>query len=94
LTPDDWRIVRFYERVSDQFINQAPMGVEKGPVPLTPRLEGYEAALRLYGYPETQWEFLVDGALMLHRLVQGVDVVLWEYEMGKARHQVRPEDVS
>jgi hypothetical protein len=93
LTVEDWRIVRFYERVADQFF-KAPMGVEKGAVPLTPRLEGYEAALRLYGYPESEWEFLVDGAVMLHRLVRKLDKVMWEFELGKPESAVRPEDVS
>ena len=53
LTPEDWRLVEFYQRVADQWINQTPMGVDKGPPILTPRLEGYEAALRLHGYPRS-----------------------------------------
>lgn len=52
----------FYQRVADQYVNQTPMGVKDGPPLVTPRMEGYEAVLRIYGYPEDMWVWLVDLA--------------------------------
>jgi len=95
LTEDDWYLVAFYQRVSDQYFNQTPMGAEKGAPPvITPRLEGYEAALRLYRYPRAHWAWLVDGAVVLHRLVnEGTAKFPWLRETGKRFHELTPEDL-
>lgn len=71
------------------------MGGAKGEPPiLTPRLEGYEAALRIYGYPRSEWAWLVQGAATLHALVHGLDRVNWLLETGKQTQQITPEDVA
>ena len=95
LTSKDWAAVNFYRRVSDQYINQTPMGAGKNRPPvLTPRLEGYEAALRVGSYPRHLWEWLMDTAAMLHRLVREIDTVDWHMELGKSLRDVTPEDVT
>jgi hypothetical protein len=86
LTADDWRLVQFYLLVADQVV--AGMGDSM------PRLEGYEAALRLYGYGEDEWPWLVAGAQMLHRLLAGQDDVQWHAECGKPYREIGPEDVD
>lgn len=82
LTPEDWYLVGFYTRVADQYTNQTPMGTEKGPPVLTPRLEGYAAALRLHRYQRADWSWLVEGASYLHRVVHGQERIdryaLWQ----------------
>ena len=95
LTAEDWELIEFYSCVSDQWFNQTPMGGAKGQPPvLTPRLEGYEAALRIYGYDRALWPWLVRGASMLHGLVHGSDKVNWLRETGKQVYEVEPEDVA
>ena len=84
LTDEDWVIVRFYCLVADQYVNQAPMGTGGGPPRLTPRLEAYEAVLRLHRYPESLHGWLSDGAVTLARLLVGTDVVNWPVEFGKS----------
>jgi len=59
-----------------------------------PRLEGYEAACRLHGYPEEHWTWLVSGAVMLHRLLAKQDEVNWYRECGKSYREIGPEDVA
>ena len=61
----EWYIIVFFQRVQDQYINQTPMGTSDGTVICTPRLEGYEAALRLYEYPREDWAVLIDYATLL-----------------------------
>ena len=94
LTPSDWVLIGFYRRVADQYINQTPMGVKDGPPITTPRLEGYEAALRLYGYDRCEWSGLVDGAVMLHRLAgDSKRVLAFLHEQGLRYQDIQPEDV-
>jgi len=59
-----------------------------------PRLEGYEAAFRLFGYPVDQREWLIGGAVMLHRLVSKQDEVNWWQECGKSYAMIGPGDVA
>lgn len=74
LTADDVYLLGFYRLVSDQYINQTPMGAGKDhPMVTTPRLEGYEAALRLYEYPREHWAWLTTWAIALHRFHKGLD---------------------
>jgi hypothetical protein len=94
LTSDDWLIVGFYQRVADQYINQPDLRIGKDIPVLTPRLEGYEAVLRVSRYPREMWQTLMDGAAMLHRLVQRMDRVDWPRETGKTLATVRPEDID
>ena len=94
LTPSDWVLIGFYRRVADQYINQTPMGMKEGPPITTPRLEGYEAALRLYGYPKCEWSGLVDGAVMLHRLAgDNKRVLAFLHSQGLRYQDIQPEDV-
>lgn len=73
LERSDWYILGFYRRVDDQYINQSPMGVAKdSPMCLTPRLEAWESALRIWGYPEDIWPWLVHWTVLLHRLRHGL----------------------
>jgi hypothetical protein len=88
LSPEDWEIIGFYSRVQDQCINQNAGGTPF----MSPRLEGYEAAARIYGYDERDRRRLIEGALMLHRLVQKIDVVNWPQETGKDRRALTYED--
>lgn len=81
-------------RVRDQYDNLAPMGVEKGhKLPLIPRIESYRAALDLYGYPRATWRWLTDGALLLHRLIHGLEHINWHSECGKMMAQLTASDV-
>ncbi len=74
LTDTDWYLVEFYRTVADQYINQTPMGAGEGqPMHLTPRLEGYEAALRIGGYPRELWRWLTHWAKVLHRFHRGLE---------------------
>ncbi len=76
LTGEDWQLIEFYQLVHDQYINQTPMGTGPGsPLIMTPRLEGYEAALRMHGYPAEHWPWLAHWAAVLHRLVHKIDTV-------------------
>jgi len=76
-------VLEFYNRVADQVTDQA-----------LPRLEGYEASLRLYGYPPERWRGLLAGALTLHRLMTNQDTVYWFDETGKSFGEICPEDVA
>lgn len=71
LTDDDWYLIDFYRTVQDQYINQGDM--EGGGALTTPRLEGYEAALRLGGYPKELWAWLTHWAHQLHRFHRGTE---------------------
>ncbi len=92
--------MRFYDLVSDQFINQTPMGTDGGPPVLTVRYEGYLAALEIHGYPRCMWASLSKGATVLHRLVNKIDVVNWRQEIPRLATKVNAfalvtaEDVS
>lgn len=77
LTGDDWLIVRFYQSVSDQWDNVAPMGVEKGPLPVFLRLEALRAELEIRDVPRHLWGWYTDGARLIHRLVHQLDRVDW-----------------
>ena len=95
LNAEDWRLIRFYQRISDQYTNQTPMGSgSSGPV-LTLRMEGVVAALDVYGETDP-WErkWLTDGAFMLFRLVHKFDTVNWHEELGKPLAAVVPGDVE
>ncbi len=70
------------------------MGVEGGSPILTPRLEGYEAALRLHGYAESDWPWLVNWGQCIHRLVHKMERINWHQELGKSFAEVEPEDVE
>lgn len=61
---------------------------------LTPRLEAYEAAARIYGYPVSEHGRLIRGAITLHRLVHKIDKIDWFAELGQAFRSVRaiPEE--
>ena len=93
LTEEDWYVLSFYRRVGDLYINQTPMGVEKGQPVLTPDLSAWKDVLEIYDYPKFLWTWLLDSSLMLHRLVRGLDEVYWPYEMGKPQEHVLPEEV-
>lgn len=74
LTVADWYLLDFYRVVEAQYINQTPMGAGKDSPPLlTPRLEAYEAALRMHGYPRDHWAWLSHWAFILHRLRHGLE---------------------
>lgn len=95
MTADDWLAVRFYQIVRDQYINQTPMGTDKGkPLFLTLRLEAVESALRIYGYPRALWGWLTDIAVMLHRLVHKLDRVKFYEETGKYASDLTSEDLA
>ena len=94
MQPADWAVIGFYLRVRDQYINQAPMGVTKGPLPLHPRIESYRAALELFGYPVDTWAWLTDGALLLHRLCNDLERINWYVECGKTLEHVTVDDVT
>lgn len=70
------------------------MGVKDGPSICTPRLEAFRAALEVHGYPRELWSWLMDGATMIHRLCNQLDVVNWYEELGKGYSDVRIEDVG
>ena len=69
-------------------------GAHGRPPVLTPRLEGYEAALRVGDYPRHLWEWYMDTAALLHRLFHKIEKVEWLIETGKSFHAVTPEDVA
>ena len=73
------------------------MGTEKGAPPhLSPRLEGYAAALRVYGYPENLWDWLIRWATTLHGMVHGmtkVEVNEWYAEFWKHKKQCGLEEL-
>ena len=95
LTETDWYLIRFYQSVQDQYINQTPMGAGKdNPLILTPRIEAYEVALRAYGYPRELWAWLLHWGQALHRLHRKLDEVRWYDETGKSLTEIRPEDVT
>ena len=85
-------LLQFYQRIRDQYINQTPMGTEKGaPMHLTPRLEGYRAALELYEYPRWLWEWLIEWGIAIHGMVHGMAPVTemdWMLEFGRPRRLV------
>jgi hypothetical protein len=76
-------VVQFYLTVQDQ--------VDMGGAP---RIEGYEAALRLHGWPRRHWSWLTTTAVQLHRLITKQDQVNWKLELGKRFADVTPEDVT
>lgn len=88
LTGLDWYILNFYTRVQSQYINQTPMGTKDGHVIVTPRLEGFESALRIYGYPRPHWPFLVEWASFVLRVVHGTEEVV----MPRPWRLLQPED--
>jgi hypothetical protein len=95
LTPDDWELVQFCQRVTDQYINQTPMGAAEGPPILTPRLEGWRAVLRLYGYPRERWQELIDWGRMLDRLIKHPkSVPNFVLELGVPYDDITPEGVT
>lgn len=94
LTAEDHYLLAFFRRVRDQYINQTPMGLKDAPSIVTPRLEAYRVALRLYDYPRALWPWLTDGALMVHRLCNHLDEVDWYAECGKGYGAVTFEDVD
>lgn len=85
LDDEDWYIISFYRLVSDQVVAVGESAL--------PRLEGYEACLRLHGFPEHEHSFLTKNAVMLHRLLSKQDVVEWKLETGKSFGEIRPADV-
>lgn len=69
-------MIQFFRCVESQYINQTPMGAGRDTPPLlTPRLEGYEAALRLHRYPRELWEWLTHWAQVLHRFHRGLEAL-------------------
>ena len=92
LTEDDWLLVKFWERVRDEYRNQGD-STDKTVI-LTPSVAGYAAALRVYGYPRALWPWLMTGGMMLHRLIQKQDSVNWLKETGKHRYQIGLEDLT
>ncbi len=50
--------------MADQVVNQNPFGEAV----LVPRLEGWEAVLRLFGYPEEDWRMLLELGIFLHEV--------------------------
>lgn len=95
LTEEDWYLIGLFNRVADQYINHAPMGVEKGAPPaITLRVEAIETALRVHRYPLTMWSWLTEGVSVLFRLFHGIDSIQWKRETGKEYRDIRPEDVA
>ena len=85
LTADDWQLVLFYRRVSGEYVNQCP----GSPTPiLTPRLEGYAVALKIYGYPRVLWHWLIDGGTLLHRLIHKQEDFDFQAEIPRLRGQI------
>jgi hypothetical protein len=84
LLQSDWELLEFYNIVQDQVDG----------VSGAPRLEGYEAAARLHGYPPSRVPWLVAGAALINRLISKTDVVDWQRECGKPLRLIGPEDVS
>ncbi len=76
------------------------MGTDGGPAIVTVRYEGYLAALQIHDYPRETWAFLCSGAALLHRLVRGLETIVWGDEIPRLRGQingfakVRPSDVT
>ncbi len=97
LTEEDWYLIRFYHYVEDQYINQTPNGAGEGcPAIVTPRLEAYQAALEIHGYPRELWPWLTEWAKTLHGLHRKLDVVSaseWQRELGKPLWDVTPADL-
>lgn len=91
LHEDDWAIIRFWDLVRDEYRHQ---GETKTEAILTPSLSGYVKALEVYGYPRDLWPWLVSGAMLLHRLINGQDVVQWKQETGKFRQEIGREDLT
>lgn len=93
LTGEDWQLIEFYQLVHDQYINQTPMGTDKGPAIVTIRYEAIEAALRVHGYQRVAWWWFARWAVTLHRLVNKTETINWYAELGKSYRDVRGEDV-
>lgn len=92
MTPLDLYVINFYRKVSDQYINQTPMGA-KEPI-VTPRVEAWEAVLRLHNYPEQDWRWLLETGTLLHRLIHKMEQVDWMAETGKRYRDITSEDVT
>ena len=73
------------------------MGAGKDNPPiLTPRVEGYEAVLRLQGYPAPLWGWLSEWARVLHRMRHKLVTMTeadWLRATGKRWQDLRPEDL-
>jgi len=69
LTAKDWYAVGFYRRVALQYVNQG--STKEGKTVLTPRLEGFRAALDVYEYARADWPWLTDWASFLMGAVFG-----------------------
>lgn len=85
LTREDWELVAFYRQCADQVTVVGETVV--------PRLEGFEAAARLYMHPEELRPWLTEGACLLFRLLNDLETINWWEELGKPFHLVKPEDV-
>lgn len=79
-------MVDFFLAIRDQYINQQQMGK---PI-CTYRLEGVEAALRLFVPPRDR-RWIVAPTLTLFRLVRGLEAVNWVRETGHVLGEVPPE---
>lgn len=88
LEPGDWLIVNFFFLVRDQVVNQTPMGLDDGTCWITPRLEAWEAALRIYGIPEASHAAMIDGARFLHDAIH--DNIALERTASLPRSAFRP----
>ncbi len=77
MTAEDWTLVRFYQSISDQWDNVAPMGVEKGPPPVFLRVEAIRAALEIRETPRHLWAWYSEGARLLHRMVHKQETAEW-----------------
>jgi hypothetical protein len=83
----------FYRRVADLYHNQAQMATKVEEVVLTPDLKSWESVLRIYSYPKPLWDWLIDTALVFHRLVRGLDEVDWSTEFKKPYEHIEPEEL-
>lgn len=95
MTQDDWLAVAVFRAASDQYINQTPLGRGEGKPPiLTPRLEGWESALRLSNIEATPSD--IDAAVLLFHLVNGSEgwEINWIKETGKTQYEIEPEDLN
>jgi len=69
LLPGDWSVVSFYQFVSDQVTNPAPLGLEGGKTWLPLSLPALVSACDLLEIPQEQRVSLVSDARWLHDVV-------------------------
>ena len=69
LQSDEWTTIGYLHHVRQLYRNQTPSGNANGACVLTPVLLDWEAALRIWKYPEEDWQQLVEDTMMLFYVV-------------------------